>query len=176
MRRMRRRKCLSCGELFRVDPRKRGRQKYCAKEACRKASKGASQRRWLAKPENQDYFRDPVHLERVRQWRSLHPGYWQRGGSALQDPSCGQVFEPAKDFGSSGKGASRGTQDEVDALRVGRVEADGLGNRLMQEDDATLAYDPLGRLYSVTSGSTTTSFIYDGDRIAAEYNGSGTIL
>ena len=93
MRRTRRRKCLSCGELFRVDPRNRSRQKYCAKQACRRASKDASQRRWLAKPENQDYFRDPAHLERVRQWRSLHPGYWRRGGNALQG-----IFLPPREM------------------------------------------------------------------------------
>lgn len=36
-------------------------------------------------------------------------------------------------------------------------------------DAATLTYDPLGRLYSVASSAGTTSFIYDGNRIAAEY-------
>ena len=101
MRRPRRRKCLSCGELFRVDPRNRDRQKYCARDGCRKVSKGASQRRWLAKPENQNYFRGPAHLERVRAWRALHPGYWRRrgrrGGGALQEPSCAQVIEAAED-------------------------------------------------------------------------------
>lgn len=52
-------------------------------------------------------------------------------------------------------------------------------NRLLSAsgtDNATLTYDPLGRLYSVTSGSATTTFVYDGDRIAAEYNGSGSLL
>ena len=52
-------------------------------------------------------------------------------------------------------------------------------NRLLSASgtyNATLAYDPLGRLYSVTSGSTTTTFVYDGDRIAAEYDASGTLV
>ncbi|MFL6600225.1 MAG: RHS repeat-associated core domain-containing protein [Steroidobacteraceae bacterium] len=41
---------------------------------------------------------------------------------------------------------------------------------------ASLSYDPLGRLYQTTSGSATTTFIYDGDRIALEYDGSGNLL
>jgi RHS repeat-associated protein len=41
---------------------------------------------------------------------------------------------------------------------------------------ATLTYDPLGRLYQVASPSGTTRFLYDGDRLIAEYNSSGTLL
>jgi hypothetical protein len=70
-------KCLSCGEIFTVDVRNRGRQKYCSKPACRTAAKAARQRRWQEKPQNQDYFRGPVHVERVRVWRVAHPGYWR---------------------------------------------------------------------------------------------------
>lgn len=40
---------------------------------------------------------------------------------------------------------------------------------------ATLAYDPLGRLYQV-SGTSTTQFLYDGDRLIGEFNASGTVL
>ncbi|HEX7760108.1 MAG TPA: RHS repeat-associated core domain-containing protein [Caulobacteraceae bacterium] len=36
----------------------------------------------------------------------------------------------------------------------------------------TLSYDPLGRLQQTTAGSTTTTFLYDGGRLVAEYNGS----
>ena len=32
-----------------------------------------------------------------------------------------------------------------------------------------LAYDPLGRLRSYMAGGTTTEFLYDGDRLVAEY-------
>ena len=51
-------------------------------------------------------------------------------------------------------------------------------NRLVSASgakNASLAYDPLGRLYQVTSGANTTRFVYDGDRLVAEYNGSGTL-
>ena len=70
-------KCQCCGEIFEVDVRNRGRQKYCPKGACRRAGKTARQRRWLEKPENQDYFSGPEHVDRVRVWRAAHPGYWR---------------------------------------------------------------------------------------------------
>jgi RHS repeat-associated protein len=41
--------------------------------------------------------------------------------------------------------------------------------------NATLTYDPLGRLAQVTSGSSTTRFLYDGDALVAEYNGSNVM-
>ena len=42
--------------------------------------------------------------------------------------------------------------------------------------NATLAYDPVGRLWQVSGGSGTTRFVYDGDRLIAEYNGAGSLL
>jgi len=42
---------------------------------------------------------------------------------------------------------------------------------------STLEYDPAGRLFSVDSASTAeTRFLYDGSRMVAEYNTSGTVL
>ncbi len=51
-------------------------------------------------------------------------------------------------------------------------------NRLVSASGAktaTLSYDPLGRLFQISSGSNTTQFVYDGDSLVAEYNGSGTL-
>jgi len=91
------RKCLSCKEKFHPDARNRRHQQYCAKDACRKASKAARQARWLAKPENQDYFRGSANCERVRQWRLANPGYSRRKTScrtdALQDVSNPQPVD-----------------------------------------------------------------------------------
>jgi hypothetical protein len=43
-------------------------------------------------------------------------------------------------------------------------------NRLLSSSNgATLSYDPLGRLYQVTLGTTTTRFLYDGDALATAY-------
>lgn len=84
-----RRKCLHCNAFFLPDPRNRKRQRYCSEEACRKASKAASQRRWAAKPENQNYHCGPSAVERVRRWRENHPKYWRKKPpppeDALQD-------------------------------------------------------------------------------------------
>ena len=77
-----RRKCICCRKLFRPDPRNRHHQRYCSAPVCRAASKAASQARWLAKPENQDYFRGPVNVARVQLWRSRHPGYGRGGRRA----------------------------------------------------------------------------------------------
>lgn len=101
MQRGRRRKCLCCQELFRPDPRNHRHQRYCSEPACRHASHAASQRRWLSKPENRDYFRGPINVARVQAWRRTHPGYGKRPHqhlrSALQDDSCTQPIDPASD-------------------------------------------------------------------------------
>jgi RHS repeat-associated protein len=40
-----------------------------------------------------------------------------------------------------------------------------------------LTYDPLGRLFEISSGGLKTQFLYDGDRLVAEYNGlNGALL
>lgn len=80
-------KCLSCKKLFRADPRNARHQKYCCDPSCRKASKAASRCAWLAKPENQDYFRGPENVARVQAWRTAHPQYWRRPpGQRAQEP------------------------------------------------------------------------------------------
>ncbi len=97
MSKQRRRKCRNCGELFRPDPRNLRHQRFCSKSSCRGASKAESQRRWLAKPDNRDYFRGPENVERVRAWRAAHPGYWRRLSpntrSALQEHSLMQAAD-----------------------------------------------------------------------------------
>jgi|APDOM4702015023_1054809.scaffolds.fasta_scaffold07851_2 hypothetical protein len=94
------RKCLCCGEIFRPDPRTGRRQRYCGKAACRQTSHRASQRRWLSKAQNRDYFRGPVHVARVQAWRQAHPGYSKRvlpaSGAALQDECHAQGVESNK--------------------------------------------------------------------------------
>ncbi len=97
MSKQRRRKCRNCRELFRPDPRNLRHQRFCSKSSCRGASKAESQRRWLAKPDNRDYFRGPENVERVRAWRAAHPGYWRHLSantrSALQEHSLTQAAD-----------------------------------------------------------------------------------
>lgn len=100
----RRRKCRHCGELLRPDARNLRHQRFCSKPPCRRASKAESQRRWLANPDNRDYFRGPENVERVRAWRAAHPGYWRRSSpsnrSALQEHSLTQVTDNHNESGS----------------------------------------------------------------------------
>ena len=97
MKQHRKRKCRNCGDLFCPDPRNLRPHHYCSKPACRKASKAASQRRWLSKPQNRDYFRGTENVQRVRAWRTAHPGYWRhsgsQGGIALKEDSLAQPVE-----------------------------------------------------------------------------------
>jgi len=88
------RKCCHCKQFFVPDPRHRRRQRYCTGPECRRASKGASQKRWLQRPENRDYFCGPENVARVQAWRTANPGYGQRSGrrrSALQEMMNAQV-------------------------------------------------------------------------------------
>jgi len=70
-------KCLHCKEPFIPDYRSGARQRFCSKLECRKASRRHSQKAWLAKPENQNYFRDAEHRADARKWQQAHPGYWK---------------------------------------------------------------------------------------------------
>ena len=91
------RKCLHCNEDYHPDPRNGGRQNYCVKPVCQKASKAASQQQWLSRPENRDYFRGVENCERVRLWRLANPGYRRKKRpatkSVLQDVLILQAFE-----------------------------------------------------------------------------------
>jgi uncharacterized protein RhaS with RHS repeats len=52
-------------------------------------------------------------------------------------------------------------------------------NRLLSVSgahNATLRYDPLGRLYEVAGASGTIRFLYDGDALVAEYDTANALL
>jgi len=99
MRRIKKRRCGNCRKLFTPNPKSVNSQSYCYRPACRKASKKASQKKWLSKPENQDYFRGPDNVERVREWRKNNPGYWKKSKKpdALQDTLSPQPIENKAD-------------------------------------------------------------------------------
>lgn len=95
--RTKKRKCKNCQQFFTPDYRNVKRQEYCSKTECRKAGKAASQRRWLQKKENHNYFSGSNNVRRVQEWRKKHPGYWRRkgheGDDALQDSLSGKSTE-----------------------------------------------------------------------------------
>ncbi len=82
---IRQRKCRNCKQYFTPDYRNVRHQYYCSKSECRKASKKQSQKKWLSKPQNKDYFKGKSNVLRVQQWREANPGYWRRNKEALQE-------------------------------------------------------------------------------------------
>ena len=129
-------KCLNCNEKHPCEPRKRGHQRYCSKPDCRRASKAASQRQWLSRPENQDYFRGADNCERVRKWRLAHPGCRRdklsASDSVLQEISNPQAPENEKVAPS---GASNALQDlciTQPAIFVGLISV--LTGHVLQDD------------------------------------------
>ena len=74
---VRRRRCKNCHDLYKPDHRNIGRQKFCDKPECKIASKKHSQQKWLMQPKNRDHFSGPENVIRVQQWREQNPGYWK---------------------------------------------------------------------------------------------------
>lgn len=101
MGRTKKKRCRNCRKLFIPDHRNRDRQKYCERTDCCKVSKAASQSKWLNKPENKDYFRGKLNVQRVQRWRKQNPEYWKKKSSkrviALQEPLTPQLLEKNKD-------------------------------------------------------------------------------
>ena len=93
MKRTRRHKCRSCGELFKADPRVKSHH-YCGKAECRKASAVASQKGWLHTQTGRDYHSGRSQVLRIQTWRKDHPGYWRSKGVALQDSITTQPVAP----------------------------------------------------------------------------------
>lgn len=136
---IRRKKCRNCKCLFIPDHRNRDRQIYCSKPECRKASKAASQEKWLSKPENQDYFRTPENVQRVRQWREENPEYWKRVKKpiALQDCLNGQDVDNIKE---KSQNANKALQDPLiaqDPVLIGLI-SNFIGSALQDDIAETL--------------------------------------
>src|SRR5512139_557443 len=132
----RRCKCLHCMEHFLPDYRNGSRQRFCSKPECRKASRRQSQKAWLDKPGNQDYFRNPDNAARVRQWQKEHPGYWKdttRYRSRTLQENCSEQAAAPQEVQSDSP--SRTLQDlcSVQApLLVGLISL--LADRTLPED------------------------------------------
>lgn len=91
-----RRKCRCCKLFFTPDVHNPGHQLFCLSPDCRRASKARSQRCWLKKPGNKNYFRDEANVKRVQEWRKAHPEYWKRPKSiSNQDqPTDSKALNP----------------------------------------------------------------------------------
>ena len=96
----------------------------------------------------------------LNQYASTYPG------SAAGCPPPGP---PTFTFDMNGNLTGDGTNTYLYDVENRLVGAGGQLN-------ATLRYDPLGRLYEVASPTETTRFLYGGDELVAEYDGSGNLL
>jgi hypothetical protein len=144
---IKKKKCRNCKELFIPDPRNVKRQKYCHKPECRKASKALSQKRWLQKPENQDYFRGPENVKRVQLWREANPGYWRgkrkNNKDALQDPLNPQPVENNSDKVEFARDALQDFLIAQPPVLVGLI-ANFTGNAL--QDNIVMTFQRLQKL------------------------------
>lgn len=68
---MRRKHCCCCGELFRPDPRQKGKQITCGKPECQKQRRRDNSRHW--RKNNGDYGKKRYPF--VKEWLKNHPGY-----------------------------------------------------------------------------------------------------
>ena len=63
---------------FIPEPRSAGRQKFCSRSECRKASRRESIQRWMKNTGNGTYHSGEKAITRVQTWRKANPGYWRR--------------------------------------------------------------------------------------------------
>ena len=154
------RKCLHCEGFFTPDARNRKRQHYCAKAVCRQASKAASQRRWLSRPENEDYFRGADNAARARAWQAAHPGYWKKRRKSpvavLQDDCRSQTAE-GQQVGATDAGVV--LQDDwlrQPPLMIGLIAH--LAGVTLQEDIATMAGRLIAKGHAVLGLSPGLAF------------------
>lgn len=142
MTRLRRRKCRCCSDLFKPDCRNLRHQHYCSKASCRHASKAQSQRRWVSKKENLDYFRGPDQVARVQAWRQCHPGYSRQktalSGSPLQDHSSIQAIDNNKETATLKASALPESLFAEPAVLLGLIAH--LTGQALQEDIADTSY------------------------------------
>lgn len=131
------RKCCHCHQHFSPDARQRERQRYCVAPECRRASKVASQRRWLQRPENRAYFRGCENVQRVQAWRAANPGYGKRRRGkqdALQDLMKTQTPRPQAPAAQGVEVPLQETWQEQPPLLVGLIAQ--LTGSALQEDMA----------------------------------------
>jgi hypothetical protein len=148
------RKCRHCGKVYQPDPRNLRHQRHCSKAECRRARKRKSQRRWLCKSGNRDYFCGAEHVERVRAWRAAHPGYWRRGietENALQDDCPSQGAENSE---QSGKMATTALQDVLASQPLVLIGLIAQFTGITLQDEIALAGRRLLRLGQDIVGGT----------------------
>ncbi|WP_187107806.1 RHS repeat-associated core domain-containing protein [Sphingomonas xanthus] len=72
-------------------------------------------------------------------------------------------------YDANGNLTSDGSTSFIYDIENRLVSASGASN-------ASLVWDPMGRLFQVTGPTTNTRFLYDGDELVAEYDSAGTLI
>lgn len=178
------RQCLCCKEPFKADARNTHHQKYCSAPTCRKASKAASQRLWLAKPGNENYHRGPIATARVSDWQKAHPEYRERQkikrSAALQDHCAVQAPESTQELL---------IHEEISVLPVTPALQDFITTQpyvfvgliahffnLTLQDDIANATRSLQRLgEDIANGRGQDEFFKAGNLFGAHAAGAGTV-
>lgn len=129
-------KCLHCKAFYVPDRRNLRHQRYCAEPGCQRESKRQSQRRWLAKSGNENYFRGPENSRRVGEWRAAHPGYSRkkttRPAKPLQDVCIPQAPQPQAVMEAESSHALQDVFTMQAALVVGLIST--MTGSVLQED------------------------------------------
>lgn len=149
------RKCLHCEGFFTPDARNRKHQHYCAKAPCRRASKAASQRRWLSRPENTDYFQGVGNAARVRAWQAAHPGYWKKRRKSarvvLQDNCRSQAAAGQQVTAPDGGAVLQDDWQQQPPLVIGLIAH--LAGVVLQEDIAVMTGRLIAKGHAVLGAS-----------------------
>jgi RHS repeat-associated protein len=110
----------------------------------------------------------------VSNTRSNDTYAWTGHGSGSTSSTANGLNELASHGGTSVSFDAKGNLTSDGATTFAYTSE----NRLVSASgakNAALSYDPIGRLWQVTSGTTTTRMGYDGSSMIAEYDGSDTL-
>ena len=112
---------------------------YCDKPECRKASKAESQKKWLFKKENQNYFSGPENVKRVQEWRKQNPGY-NKGSNKrlpLQDSLKLQVVDNTENNSQFANNALQDLLNDQPSVIIGLI-SNFIGSALQDDIAITL--------------------------------------
>jgi RHS repeat-associated protein len=82
------------------------------------------------------------------------------------------VASSTESFGYDGNG---NLNSDTTSLGTTTYDYDAENRLVSMSNGAALSYDPLGRLFQVTLGASTTRFLWDGDALVEEYDGANVL-
>ena len=174
--RRRKRKCCNCRELYMPCPSSRHHQTYCSKPECQRARKAKNNRDFRER--NPDYFKDPIHAQRVKAWRQDNPGYW-RGEKRHGGPGRATVSRgPQNGIALQAVSVPQAIEHQVDQLKL-KVEALQAVSNRQQLTFQGFASQLTGTALQADIGLVLTSWYDRGSRLgnvlqaAVEQNGTG---